>query len=52
MYQTTDVTHYTRQRVMAGHNFISAVGGGLGLFLGFSFISAIFAAIKAIERRP
>ena len=51
MHQSTDVTFFDRQRIMSGHNFVSAVGGGLGLFLGFSFASALFAAIEKAEER-
>ena len=51
MHQSTDVTYFDRQRIMSGHNFVSAVGGGLGLFLGFSFASALFAAIEKAEER-
>ena len=51
MYQSTDEIHFTRQRVMTGHNFVSAVGGGLGLFLGFSFYQVMAAAIKSVQAR-
>jgi len=32
-------------------NFFAAIGGNLGLFLGFSCLSVVFAAINFIVRR-
>ena len=50
-YQSLDVTIFNRQRIMEGHNFVSAVGGGLGLFLGFSFVSTLLSIITMLEQK-
>ena len=46
---TTDVTTYTEARLIDFSGFVSAVGGNLGLFLGFSFLGMLFDLYDYIE---
>lgn len=40
------VIEYTHKYIMAFNDFISALGGGLGLFMGFSCLSLLFQLIE------
>ena len=48
-FTTTDVTTYTEARLIDFSGFVSAVGGNLGLFLGFSFLGMLFDLYGYIE---
>ena len=48
-YTTSDVTTYTEARLIDFSGFVSAVGGNLGLFLGFSFLGMLFDLYEYIE---
>ena len=43
-YTTTDTKVSERVHLIDGYSFISSVGGNLGLFIGFSFLSFLFEA--------
>ena len=49
-FRTTDVATYTEVPKVNFNNAVSAIGGGLGLFLGFSCISLISQAIKWLNK--
>ena len=48
-YTTSDVTTFTEARLIDFSGFVSAVGGNLGLFLGFSFLTMLFDLYDYIE---
>ena len=53
-YATTEVKVSTTSKLINIFNFISSVGGNLGLFLnfrGFSFISGFFFIFECLEKR-
>ena len=50
-FTTTDVKISTTSKLMNVFTFISSVGGNLGLFVGFSFISGIFFIFECLEKR-
>ena len=47
---TVDEVVYSSDRLIDIANFISSVGGNLGLFLGFSFLSLLFQFYDKAER--
>ena len=47
-YTTTDTKVSERVHLIDGYSFISSVGGNLGLFIGFSFLSFLFEAYEWI----
>ena len=48
-YSTTDETTMTSELIIDMPSFISAVGGNLGLFLGFSFMGVIFSFFNMLK---
>ena len=48
-YSTTDETTMTSELMIDLPTFISAVGGNLGLFLGFSFMGVVFSFYNMIK---
>ena len=42
-YEEGVVLHSEHKRLVSVHNFISQIGGNLGLFLGFSCLSTILS---------
>ena len=48
-YTTSDVATFTEDRLIDFSGFVSAVGGNLGLFLGFSFLGMLFSLYEYIE---
>ena len=48
-YSTTNIKISTTSKLLNLSSFISSVGGNLGLFLGFSFMSAVLCCIKFLE---
>ena len=48
-YSTTDETTMTSELMIDLPSFISAVGGNLGLFLGFSFMGVIFSFFNMLK---
>lgn len=50
-YATTDVKISTTSKLINVSTFISSVGGNLGLFVGFSFISGFFFIYNCLEKR-
>ena len=55
-YTSSDVTTLTENQLIDFSGFVSAIGGNLGLFLGFSFlgmISSFFEIIgKVLSSKP
>ena len=49
-FTTADESTYTSDVLVDGASFISAVGGNLGLFLGFSFLGLLFPLYEKAER--
>ena len=49
-YSTTNVKISTTSKLLNLSSFISSVGGNLGLFVGFSFLSAVTCLFKLLER--
>ena len=45
-YPSMDVEVSQKVKILDASSFISAVGGNLGLFIGFSFLDTLFAAYK------
>merc|ERR1719414_1227180 len=41
-YSSTDITVSTTSKLISLSSFISSIGGNLGLFVGFSFLSVFF----------
>ena len=50
-YTTADETTYSSDLIVDFPSFISAIGGNLGLFLGFSFLGILFPFYDWIEER-
>ena len=48
-YSTTDETTITSELLIDLPSFISAIGGNLGLFLGFSFMGVIFSFYNMLK---
>ena len=48
-YTTSDVATFTEDRLIDFSGFVSAVGGNLGLFLGFSFLGMLFSLYEYLE---
>ena len=48
-YSTTDETTITSELLIDLPSFISAIGGNLGLFLGFSFMGVVFSFYNMIK---
>ena len=49
-YSTTDVKVLTTSKLISLSSFISSIGGNLGLFVGFSFLSTFFFFYNFLER--
>ena len=43
VYETMDYTVSEEQKLVTVYNFISQIGGNLGMFLGFSVLSVLFS---------
>ena len=48
-YSTTEIKVITEDKIINFSNFISAVGGNLGLFIGFSFLGFFSCFYNLIE---
>ena len=48
-YSTTDIKVSTTSKVISLSSFISSIGGNLGLFCGFSFLSSFFYVCKIFQ---
>ena len=48
-YSTTDITVSTTSKLISLSSFISSIGGNLGLFCGFSFLSSFFYVYKIFQ---
>ena len=48
-YASSDVATLTEEKLIDFSNFVSAVGGNLGLFLGFSFLGLLSSLYEYIE---
>ena len=48
-YSSSDVATLTEEKLIDFSNFVSAVGGNLGLFLGFSFLGLLSSLYEYIE---
>ena len=49
-YYTTEIEVITVDLLINFSNFLSAIGGNLGMFIGFSFFGCFAAAYDAINR--
>ena len=49
-YSTTDIKVSTTSKLISLSTFISSIGGNLGLFVGFSFLSTFFFFYNFLER--
>ena len=49
-YNTLHVEELTESLVFDTDSFLATAGGNLGLFLGFSCMSVLFALVKVIKR--
>ena len=49
-YSTTDINVSTTSKLITLSSFISSIGGNLGLFVGFSFLSTFFFFYNFLER--
>ena len=49
-YSTTNIKISTTSKLLNLSSFVSSVGGNLGLFVGFSFLSAVTCLFKLLER--
>ena len=49
-YSTTDIKVSTTSKLISLSSFISSIGGNLGLFVGFSFLSTLFYFYNFLER--
>jgi hypothetical protein len=49
-YETFDTEKHTETLIYNMGNFLTQVGGNLGLFLGFSFFSLILTTIECIKK--
>ena len=50
-YQSTDVKNSQQIPIMTFWGFISAAGGSMGLFLGFSCLSSVWSLFDLMEKR-
>ena len=50
-YTSSDVTTLTEDKLIDFSGFVSAIGGNLGLFLGFSFLGMFSSLYECIETR-
>ena len=50
-YSTNDVKVSTTSKLIDLHTFISNIGGNLGLFVGFSFLSGLFCIYDLVALR-
>ena len=50
-YTSSDVTTLTEDKLIDFSGFVSAIGGNLGLFLGFSFLGMFSSLYEYIETR-
>ena len=50
-YPSMDVEVSQKVQILDASSFISAVGGNLGLFIGFSFLDTLFAVYKWLCNR-
>ena len=50
-YTSSDVTTLTEDKLIDFSGFVSAIGGNLGLFLGFSFLGMFSSLYEYIEKR-
>ena len=48
-YSTTDIKVSTTSQLISLSSFISSIGGNLGLFCGFSFLSSFFYVYKIFQ---
>ena len=48
-YSTTDIKVSTTSKLISLSSFISSIGGNLGLFCGFSFLSSFFYVYRIIQ---
>ena len=48
-YSTTDIKVSTTSQLISLSSFISSIGGNLGLFCGFSFLSSFFYVYKICQ---
>ena len=51
MYNSLDVEKQEETLIYDFGNFLAAIGGNLGLFLGFSCLSIIFAGVDLIMKK-
>ena len=49
-YSTTEVKLSKTSKLITSSTFISSIGGNLGLFVGFSFISALLYIYELLEK--
>ena len=49
-YPSGNVEVSTSSKLISFSSFVSSIGGNLGLFVGFSFISTILFIFKVIEK--
>ena len=49
-YSTTNIKISTTSKLLNLSSFVSSVGGNLGLFVGFSFLSAVTCLFKLLDR--
>ena len=49
-YATTDVKVSSTAKLISLSSFISSIGGNLGLFVGFSFLSVLLFMYKILKR--
>ena len=45
------MTHHTTSYVVTANNLVSAVGGGLGLFMGFSILSTLSFTYNYLDKK-
>ena len=50
VYELSLVQYQEQQRLVSVHNFVSQIGGNLGLFLGFSCLSTILSFFSCARR--
>lgn len=49
-YSTTDVSRQKETLLMNATDFLNGLGGNMGLFLGFSCMSGMLAALNQVKR--
>ena len=49
-YTTADIATFTSDKLIDFPSFVSATGGNLGLFLGFSFLGILFWFYEFMEK--